>query len=102
MSAIPLPGSPAGNILAQAVPNPFNPMTRLDFEIARSGHVRLRIYDPAGRLVATLVDEALSAGPHHAIWDGRDSSGHQAAAGIYLYRLEIGNFSTTRRMTLIK
>jgi hypothetical protein len=102
VSAIPLPGSPTGNILAAAVPNPFNPMTRLDFEIARSGHVRLRIYDPAGRLVATLVDETLSAGPHHAIWDGRDSSGHQAAAGIYLYRLEIGNFSTTRRMTLIK
>jgi hypothetical protein len=102
VSAIPLPGSPTGNILAAAVPNPFNPMTRLDFEIARPGPVRLRIYDPAGRLVATLVDRALPAGPHHVIWDGRNASGQQAAAGVYLYRLETGSFSATRRMTLIK
>lgn len=102
ISGIPFPGSPAGNVLAEAVPNPFNPSTRLDFEIAKSGPVRLRIYDPAGRLVVTLVNETLSAGRHHAVWDGRDSAGRMAAAGIYLYRLETGDFSTTRRMTLIK
>ena len=102
VSAIPLPESTAGNILAEAVPNPFNPTTRLDFEIAKAGPVSLRIYDPAGRLVTTLVDETLSVGPHYVIWDGRDSSGRLAAAGVYLYRLEAGNFSDTRRMTLIK
>jgi hypothetical protein len=102
VSGIPHPGSPAGNVLAGAVPNPFNPATRLDFEIGKSGPVRLRIYDPAGRLVATLVDEILSAGHHHAVWNGRDSTDRMAAAGIYLYRLETGNFSATRRMTLIK
>ncbi len=102
VSAIPLPESTAGNLLAEAVPNPFNPTTRLDFEIARSGPVSLKVYDPAGRLVATLLDETLSAGPHHVTWDGRDSSGRLAAAGIYLYRLEAGDFSDTRRMTLIR
>ncbi len=102
VSAIPLPELASGNILAEAVPNPFNPTTRLDFEIARSGPVSLKVYDAAGRLVTTLVDESLSSGSHHVIWDGRDSSGRLAAAGIYLYRLETGNFSNTRRMTLIK
>jgi len=102
ISGIPHPGSQIGNVLAVAVPNPFNPATRLDFEIAKSGPVRLRIHDPAGRLVATLVDESLSAGRHHAIWDGRDSRGRIVAAGIYLYRLETGDYSVTRRMTLIK
>ncbi len=102
VSAIPLPELASGNLLAAAVPNPFNPTTRLDFEIARSGHVRLNVYDPAGRLVTTLVDSPLPTGPHHVIWDGRDSSGRLAAAGIYLYRLETGTFSSTRRMTLIK
>jgi predicted GH43/DUF377 family glycosyl hydrolase len=102
VSGMPLPDLKTGNYLAAAVPNPFNPLTRLDFAVARDGPVRLRIYDPAGRLVITLVDETLTAGHHHATWDGRDAAGRQAPAGLYLYRLETHNFSTSRRMTLLK
>jgi hypothetical protein len=102
VSGMPLPDLKTGNYLAAAVPNPFNPLTRLDFAVTRDGPVRLRIYDPAGRLVITLVDETLTAGHHHATWDGRDAAGRQAPAGLYLYRLETHNFSTSRRMTLLK
>ena len=102
VSGLPVPGPPRGFHLADAVPNPFNPITRMDFEIPQPGPVRLRVFDPAGRLVATLVDRTLSAGPHQAIWNGRDSRGRMASAGVYLYRLEAGGFATTRRMTLIK
>ena len=102
LSDVPVISRTVGGALAEAVPNPFNPTTVLEFEMGRPGPVTLRIYDAAGRLVTTLVDETLSAGLHHATWDGRDSTGRAMAAGVYLYRLEAGDFSQTRRMTLVK
>jgi hypothetical protein len=102
ISALPLPGPVPGSHLSRAVPNPFNPLTRIDFKIAGTGPVSLKIYDPAGRLVTTLVDEVMSAGIHQAVWNGRDSAGRTVSAGVYLYRLETGNYSRTRRMTLVR
>ena len=88
--------------LLGAVPNPFNPSTKLSFELPVAGHARLKVYDAAGRLVATLVDEHRAAGRQDAIWDGRDASGRMSAAGVYLYRLETEDNVETKRMTLIK
>lgn len=102
VSGLPLPEARPGLHLAEAAPNPFNPLTRLDFEIDGPGQVTLRIYDTAGRLVQTLVDETLPSGHHTAMWDGRDARGQAASAGIYLYRLESSGASLTRRMTLLK
>ncbi len=102
ISPVPLPDVTLGNRLAAAVPNPFNPTTKLAFETARSGPVRLRVFDAAGRLVITLVDEVLEAGEHQAVWDGRDGRGRSVAAGVYLYQMESHGFTTTRRMTLVK
>ncbi len=102
VSGVPVPVRPGGDTLAEAVPNPFNPTTLLEFEIVQPGPATLRIYDAAGHLVTTLVDEVLPAGLHQATWNGRDFSGRTMAAGVYLYRLETANFSTTRRMTLVK
>jgi len=93
---------PARTALLDAVPNPFNPSTNLFFETAAAGHVRLDVYDVAGRLVATLVDEARDIGRHHVTWDGRDTAGRTAAAGVYLYRLKVGSYSETKRMVLVK
>ena len=93
---------PARTALLGAVPNPFNPSTKLSFELATAGHARLKVYDTAGRLVATLVDERREQGSHHVIWDGRDDAGRASSAGVYLYRLEVGDFLETKRMTLIK
>jgi hypothetical protein len=93
---------PTRTVLMGAVPNPFNPSTRLSFDLAAAGQARLRIYDTAGRLVATLVDERRGAGRHVVVWDGRDRAGRASAAGVYLYRLEAGNIVETKRMTLVK
>jgi hypothetical protein len=93
---------PARTALLGAVPNPFNPSTKLSYEMAFAGHVRLKVYDPAGRLVTTLVNERRDAGLHEVIWDGRDHAGRMSSAGVYLYRLEVGDFIETKRMTLIK
>lgn len=83
-------------------PNPFNPSTTIEYQLSTPGRVRLRIYDMSGRMVRTLVDADLDAGPHRAAWNGFDEHGMQAPAGVYLYRLEAGAHRETRRMTLLK
>jgi len=92
----------SAHMLYPCVPNPFNPSTHISFEMAAAGHAQLTVYDAAGRLVATLADEHHDAGSHQATWDGRDSSGRKSSAGVYLYRLEVGGYVETKRMTLVK
>lgn len=85
------------------VPNPFNPLTTIRFDLPRAAEVTLRIFDLSGRLVDTLQDgEHVPAGRHEIAWNGRDTGGRPAAAGVYFYRLEAGAFADTKRMTLVK
>lgn len=94
---------PSNDRLTGCYPNPFNPLTSIQFELAEKSVVNLRIYDLQGRLVKSLVaNETIPAGRHSAEWDGRDERGAQAAAGVYLYRLITEDFSGSRRMTLVK
>ena len=77
-------------------------MTTISFEISDPGVVRLDVYDVAGRLVTTLLNESCETGRCDVIWDGRDSAGRTVSAGVYHYRMEAGGNSTSRQMTLIK
>ncbi|MDP3984197.1 MAG: multicopper oxidase domain-containing protein, partial [Acidimicrobiia bacterium] len=89
--------------LGQAYPNPFNPTTRIDFEIPVAAHTRIDVYDVRGRHVTTLVDHNLSAGQKTALWDGYDNHGQRVASGVYFYRLTVaGERSLTRKMLLLK
>ena len=89
--------------LGGSYPNPFNPSTRINFEVAHATSVDLRIYDMQGRLVRVLLtNEMVEPGVHEAEWDGRDYRGAGVAAGVYLYQLVTDNFSGSRRMTLVK
>ncbi len=83
-------------------PNPFNPRTTIRFDLPRTTDVSLRIYDVSGRLVCTLVDEVLQAASHSVAWDGQDDSGRRVASGVYYYRLNAGENSTTQKMMLVK
>ncbi|HOI29456.1 MAG TPA: FlgD immunoglobulin-like domain containing protein [Melioribacteraceae bacterium] len=83
-------------------PNPFNPSTRIVFEIPKNEVVSLRIYDINGQLVRSLADEDLPAGRHERLWDGKDNTGNIAASGIYIYRLSAGYFDRSARMLLMK
>jgi hypothetical protein len=97
------PRSGTRHLLHHAVPNPFNPATRLAFTLAGNAEAALRVYDLAGRLVKTLLDEApLEAGRHEVTWDGTDDRGRAVAAGMYLYRLQAGAFSETKMVALVK
>ncbi len=94
--------TPSLAALDQNYPNPFNPETTIRFSLSGPAAVSLRIYDAAGRLVRTLVGEPLGAGTYARAWDGTDSRGAAVSSGVYLYRLDAGSFSRTRKMILIR
>ena len=96
------PKAPEATYLTQNYPNPFNPTTRIAFGLSAPGHVSLRIYDAAGRLVRALVNEERRAGRYEDSWDGRDSSGRSVSSGIYFYRLTAGPFESTKKMILVR
>ena len=92
-----------GYALQQNVPNPFNPRTTIEFSLAAPAAVSMRIYDVSGSLVRTLLDAAPhERGSHATIWNGRDSDGAAAPAGVYFYRIEAAGWSLTKRMVLVK
>ncbi len=89
--------------VGQNRPNPFNPSTMIDYTLPVAMPVALRVYDPAGRLVRTLVEGSVEAGNHVAVWDGRDAAGRHAASEIYYCWLEGEGYGVaTRKMILVK
>jgi hypothetical protein len=94
--------APLALALHQNVPNPFNPSTRISFDLTVETEVSLTIYDVGGRTVRRLVDGVHAAGNHDILWDGRADSGVEVGTGIYFYRLEVGDWSRTRKMMLIR
>jgi hypothetical protein len=87
--------------LKQNYPNPFNPSTKIRFDITSAanidGAVRLAVYDITGREVALLVNQKLSAGSYEYTFDAKGFT-----SGVYFFRLEAGDFSETKKMTLLK
>ncbi len=105
--------------LYQNYPNPFNPVTviRYSLPVVRQGQsgeggsraqttstssVSLKVYNILGQVVRTLVDEPQTPGYYQVRWDGRDNAGRELASGIYIYRIQAGDFVQTRRMILLK
>lgn len=84
------------------VPNPFNPMTEIYFEMEKSGMARVSVYDVSGRLVVNLVNEQLSSGPHARVWQGRDATGRQVPSGSYYVRMDAGGQIDHRKIMLLK
>ncbi len=95
-------GLPAVTALHPNVPNPFNPVTEIRFDLAVRGAVALRVYDVGGRQVRSLVNETRPAGRYRVSWNGLDDAGARVASGIYFYRLETPVFSASRKMVLLK
>ncbi|MFH1279576.1 MAG: FlgD immunoglobulin-like domain containing protein [Candidatus Eisenbacteria bacterium] len=89
-------------LLAPNRPNPFNPVTELAYYLPAPARVRLVVYDPAGRAVATLREGAEGAGWRSARWDGLTDLGGEAASGIYFARLETEEGVRTVRMILVR
>ena len=83
--------------LNQNYPNPFNPLTTIEFNLPKSEFVELKVYNILGKKVATVVDDKLKAGNHSYEFDGS-----KLASGIYLYRIEAGNWQEVKKMILLK
>ncbi|MFA6439847.1 MAG: phospholipase D-like domain-containing protein, partial [Bacteriovoracaceae bacterium] len=83
--------------LGQNYPNPFNPATQFEFTLPRFGMVRIAVYDILGRVVAQLVNEQLAAGHYTMGWDAS-----QYSSGVYFYRIQAGDFVSTKKMMVQK
>ena len=88
--------------LFQNYPNPFNPETTIKYEIPNKSDITLKIYNLLGQEVKTLINESKKAGYHQIIWDGRNNNGVKVGSGIYIYRIQAGDFVKTKKMVLIK
>jgi F5/8 type C domain/Secretion system C-terminal sorting domain len=90
-------GTPSEYVLNQNYPNPFNPSTVISYRLSITSRVSLKVYDVLGREVATLVDGHQAAGNHSVTFDAR-----KLPSGVYLYRLQAGSFSATKKLLLLK
>jgi hypothetical protein len=93
----------AGGLLLDACrPNPFNARTEVRYEVLAAGKAILTIHDMSGRLVTTLMDAEIPAGPGSVAWTSRDDGGVECASGVYLARLEAGGAVLTRKVLLLR
>jgi photosystem II stability/assembly factor-like uncharacterized protein len=90
-------GLPSTFEIFQNYPNPFNPSTKIKFSIPKESNVNLSIYNVLGELVSTLVNESMKPGNYELEFNGKD-----LASGVYIYRLEAGNFISNKKMILMK
>jgi hypothetical protein len=91
------------NSLSQNYPNPFNPVTTIRYSIKERAHVSLKIYNVAGRLVKTLVNEIKRPGLLYEVrWDGRSNADDPVSSGVYFYKIVTKDFSKTKKMVLLK
>ena len=93
---------PLKYLLHQNYPNPFNPVTTLRYDLPEDALVNITIYDMMGRQISTLVSSLQSAGYKSIQWNGTNDAGQPVSAGVYLYKIQAGDYSQTKKMVLLK
>ena len=93
---------PEGFSLFQNYPNPFNPETVITYSLPQQTEVNLTVFNLLGQMVFKLVDKKQDAGSYTVQWNGMSSNGLAAASGVYIYKLSAADFSTTRKMLLLR
>jgi len=93
---------PEAYTLHQNFPNPFNPVTTIQYDLPERSDVLLTIYDILGRQVRTLVRGVEEPGYRSIVWDGSDDFGGPVSTGVYLYQIKAGDFTQTRKMLLLR
>lgn len=88
--------------LSQNYPNPFNPVTNISYQVPAKTHITLTVFNSVGQKIKTLTDEVKEAGYYNITWDGKDSRNTGVAAGIYFYRIQGGDFISTKKMIYLK
>jgi hypothetical protein len=89
-------------VLENNYPNPFNPVTTIDFKVPKTSDISIVVYNTLGQKVRTLVDASMPAGKHSVTWDGKNDIGNMLPTGMYFYTLEAAATKITKKMVLIK
>jgi hypothetical protein len=97
-----VPNVPSTFALEQNFPNPFNPSTTVSYSVPKTSQVNVMVYDLLGNLVKTLVNESKLAGSYEVTWDATNDQGSVVPTGNYILKMVAGDFSQTRKMTLLK
>jgi len=98
-------GQSATYWLGPVIPNPFTATAEVSYRVPHSDEqcaVEILVYDASGRLVRTLVDRVVPPGVHTATWDGRDNARSLVSSGVYFCRMRAGDYSSRRKMILLK
>ena len=93
---------PLQYVLHQNYPNPFNPITTLRYDLPENSYVNVTVYDMLGREIRTLVNTTQDAGFKSVRWDATNNQGNPVSAGVYLYKIQAGEFVQTKKMVLLK
>ncbi|MCF7808401.1 MAG: lamin tail domain-containing protein [Candidatus Marinimicrobia bacterium] len=93
---------PENYALHNAYPNPFNPVTNINYELPENAHVVISVYNMVGQHVVDLVDNEQAAGYYQKQWNGLDKSGAPVASGVYLYRMTTPGFTQTQKVLFLK
>ena len=91
-----------GYALYQAYPNPFNPSTKIEYEVGSVGNVKIDIYNLKGELVNTVVNGWHNLGSHNVVWNGKDNKNMQVPSGTYIYRLTSAGVAFSKTVTFVK
>ncbi|HEX9971451.1 MAG TPA: T9SS type A sorting domain-containing protein, partial [bacterium] len=94
--------SPTDWKLSQNHPNPFNAETLISYQVPKASHVKIEIYNLLGQCLRILVNEEKTPGDYQTIWNGKDENGRSVGSGIFVYRMQAGQFSAIRKMVLVQ
>ncbi len=89
-------------LLQQNYPNPFNPTTTIQYSLPKSSEVKIRIFNPMGQVIQTLVQEDQQPGNYNVTWDGKTTQGQLVPSGVYYYQIIAEGFTDVKKMLLIK
>ncbi|MCI0515382.1 T9SS type A sorting domain-containing protein [candidate division KSB1 bacterium] len=93
---------PAQSQLKANFPNPFNPVTKIEYELSETGPISLQIFNILGEKIRSLVEIQQAPGVYQVVWDGKDDVGHAVGSGVYFYQLETPQYSTFKKMLLLR
>jgi len=88
--------------LGQNTPNPLASGAEIRYEVARAGHVSIKVYNAMGQVVQILKNERTEPGRYSITWDGRNRSGERVSSGVYFYKMEADEYSAVKKMLVVK
>ena len=83
-------------------PNPFNPTTKIAFEIGESGKTKVEVFNVKGQKIKTLLNEKMEIGKHSVMWNGNDSNNKRVSSGMYFYKVSVNGSQKTNKMIMLK